>query len=172
MSIAKRVSVIIVIVVMAVSVMLYRHSTRTGSTDVSPAAVPGVGSGLPAFLEIGAKSCIPCQMMQEVMAELRASYPGKLDVIFLDLDIDDTPAAEYGVSFVPTQVLKSPEGVELFRHEGFYPADEIVAKFKELGYDLGDATVTLQTGFLGRLFTTMTKAIEGTMWLALTAAFI
>lgn len=158
------------VLLLAVTIVIYRQHTKTAAADLNGGM--RVGGGLPIFVEVGAKSCLPCQMMQQVMEELRTNYPGKLDIVFHDLEKDDAPAAEYGISVIPTQVLLSPEGDELFRHEGFYPTDEIVSKWKELGYDLGESTGLAQGGFLERLFTTLTKAVEGSAWIALLASFI
>ncbi len=155
----------------AVATVLYRQSIKTSASG-SVVTQSIQASSMPKFIEIGAKSCIPCQMMQKVMEELRVNYPGKLDIIFHDLDLDDAPAGKYGISVIPTQVLTAPDGTELFRHEGFYPTDEIVAKWKELGYDLGESSGEAQTGFLEGLFTKLTKAVEGSTWIAMTAAFI
>ncbi len=169
MNTKKRIAAIIAVLFLALVVVAYRQSVKASgqaATEVITA------SGKPVFIEIGAKSCIPCQMMQKVMDELRTNYPGKLDIVFHDLEIDDSPAQKYGISVIPTQVLLSPEGEELFRHEGFYPTDEIVAKWDELGYDLGESSGVAQTGFLDGLFSSLTKAVEGSAWIALVASFI
>ena len=34
---------------------------------------------------------------------------------------------------IPTQVFYDKNGAEVWRHEGFLPKDQIVAKFQELG---------------------------------------
>lgn len=167
---SKRIVAIVLVAVLAVAVVLYRNAQK--SMALGAGATAAEANDLPKFIEIGAKSCVPCQMMQKVMEELRTNYPGKLDIIFHDLDMDPEPAGRYGISVIPTQVLIAPDGTELFRHEGFYPTDEIVAKWKELGYDLGDSSGLAQTGFLEGLFTSLTKAVEGSTWIALTAAFI
>lgn len=170
MTFSKRIAAIVIVAILAVTVVLYRNSQKAAAQSGGVAVVES--NDLPKFIEIGAKSCVPCQMMQKVMDELRTNYPGKLDIIFYDLDMDPEPAGRYGISVIPTQVLAAPDGTELFRHEGFYPTDEIVAKWKELGYDLGDSSGLAQTGFLEGLFTRLTKAVEGSTWIALTAAFI
>ena len=169
MNINKRIAWAALMLVLAVVVVVYRQSLKAPGQS---AADTTAASGQPVFIEIGAKSCIPCQMMQKVMEELRTNYPGKLDIVFHDLEMDDAPAQKYGISVIPTQVLLSPEGKELFRHEGFYPTDEIVAKWKELGYDLGESSEVVQAGFLDGVFNKLTKAVEGSVWIALAASFI
>ena len=170
MTTIKRAIAIIAVIALAIAVILYRQSVNKPESNTADAF--SQDAGLPVFIEIGAKSCIPCQMMQGVMAELRTNYPGKVNVVFHDLEIDDAPAEKYGVSVIPTQVFLAPDGVELFRHEGFYPIDEITAKWKELGFDLGEAVGQAQGGFLETVFVTLTKAVDGSPWLALTVAFM
>jgi Thiol:disulfide interchange protein len=165
----KRILSIAMVAVLAFAVVFYRHWAPPSGPAAGMTTVSG---GRPTFIEIGAKSCIPCQMMQKVMDELRMNYPGKLDIVFHDLEIDHTPAQQYGISVIPTQVLLSPEGEELSRHEGFYPVDEIAAKWRELGYDLGESSGLAQGGFLDGIFSTLTKAVEGSAWLALAASFV
>jgi thioredoxin 1 len=88
------------------------------------------------FIELGADKCIPCKMMQPIMDELRQEYPETLNIVFHDVWKDPKPAKQYGIRSIPTQVLLDGEGEEIFRHIGFWPKDEIVAKFKELGIEL------------------------------------
>ena len=42
--------------------------------------------------------------------------------------------AKYGVKHIPTQIYFDETGRELFRHEGFYSRDDILGKWRELGY--------------------------------------
>ncbi|MDZ4182858.1 MAG: thioredoxin family protein [Candidatus Cloacimonadaceae bacterium] len=77
------------------------------------------------FLEIGAESCIPCRMMQPVMKEIAAEYPGVVKVVFHDLYKEREIGPKYNIRVMPTQVFLDASGREFFRHEGFYPKDEI-----------------------------------------------
>ena len=91
---------------------------------------------LPRFVEIGADKCIPCKMMQPILDELRDEYAGKLQVDFVDVWKHPDQSGKYGIQTIPTQVIYDSSGNEVFRHIGFYPKEEILAKFKELGIDL------------------------------------
>lgn len=91
---------------------------------------------LPRFIELGSKTCIPCKMMAPILDDLRKEYPNSLQVEFVDIKEDPDSARLYGVRVMPTQVFLDAEGVEIFRHEGFFPKDEILAQWKELGIDL------------------------------------
>jgi thioredoxin 1 len=107
-------------------------------TTVAAAVTPPITAAkLPRLLDLGAGKCIPCKMMAPVLAELRDTYKGRLDVVFLDVWEDPKPAETYGVSTIPTQIFFDAQGKERFRHEGFFSKEEILAKWKELGVDLG-----------------------------------
>ena len=93
---------------------------------------------LPKLLDLGAGKCIPCKMMQPILDELRDEYAGKLQVEFVDVWKYPEQGAKYGVQQIPAQVIYDSSGKEVFRHIGFWPKDEILAKLKELGIDLDE----------------------------------
>ncbi len=88
---------------------------------------------LPRFVEIGAKKCIPCRMMQPILEDLRKEYAGKLRVDFVDVWEHPEQARKYGVQQIPTQVIYDSSGEEVFRHIGFWPKEQIVTKLADLG---------------------------------------
>jgi len=116
-------------------------AAHTPSAGKAPAATTPVktAAALPRLLELGSDSCRPCQMMQPVLAALRAEYAGKLQVDFIDVWKDDSlPKAQsvlqhYKAQAIPTQIFFATSGKELFRHTGYYPKEDIIAKFKEYG---------------------------------------
>jgi thioredoxin 1 len=95
----------------------------------------------PRLLDLGSKACIPCKMMAPLLEELSKEYAGKLQVEFIDVWLKENAAKgkEYGIKAIPTQIFFAPDGKELWRHEGFISKEDILAKWKELGYDLGAA---------------------------------
>jgi len=42
----------------------------------------------------------------------------------------------YKISLIPTQILYDDAGKELYRHQGFFSHDDILAKFRALGVKL------------------------------------
>jgi thioredoxin 1 len=94
------------------------------------------GSILPLLVDVGADKCIPCKMMAPTLEELKKDYSQSVQIKFVD--VWKNPGAEkpYKVRMIPTQIFYDPSGKELFRHEGFYSMEEILGKFKELGFDL------------------------------------
>lgn len=77
------------------------------------------------FLELGAESCVPCRMMKPIMQDIAAEYPGVVEVIFHDLYRDREIGQRWNVRVMPTQIFLDSEGREFFRHEGFYPKEEL-----------------------------------------------
>ena len=41
---------------------------------------------------------------------------------------------QYGIRMIPTQIFYDAEGNELYRHEGFYGREDMLKKWRELGY--------------------------------------
>jgi len=89
---------------------------------------------LPKLLDLGADKCVPCKMMEPILHELTETYAGKLNVEFIDVWENEGVGQQYGIRMIPTQIFYDVEGKELFRHEGFFSREDILAKWKELGY--------------------------------------
>ncbi|MEJ2698883.1 MAG: thioredoxin family protein [Desulfuromonadales bacterium] len=90
---------------------------------------------LPRLVDLGADKCIPCRMMAPILDELKATYTDKLEVEFIDVWKHREEAERYGVRMIPTQIFYSPDGKELYRHQGFFAKEDILAKWRNLGYD-------------------------------------
>lgn len=108
--------------------------TNTNNNEKSPNSPPA--KAIPRLVDVGAKTCIPCKLMAPILDELKTEYAGRLQVDFLDLSINTDFAGQYGVRVIPTQIFYDASGKELFRHEGFFSKEDILAKWKELGVEL------------------------------------
>ena len=127
----------LVAIVGLVIVLKQRPVASTGDSPEGRQAVPAqAGDELPRLIEIGSVTCIPCKMMAPILDELRKEYGGRLQVDFIDVQHNREAAAKFGIRVIPTQVFLDAGGKELFRHEGFFPKEEILAKWKQLGVDL------------------------------------
>jgi len=91
---------------------------------------------LPRLVDLGAGKCIPCKMMAPILKDLKTTYAGKMDVVFIDVWENPDAGKKYGINVIPTQIFYDAAGRELFRHEGFFGKDDILAKWKELGVSL------------------------------------
>ena len=107
-------------------------------------AVPG--ARLPRLVDLGATKCIPCRMMAPILEDLKKTYAGKLEVVFIDVWENPAAGKPYKIRVIPTQIFYGADGKELFRHEGFYAKEDILAKWKELGVDLSGKEQTSSPG--------------------------
>jgi len=131
---AARIAVVVALATAIVSVVVLRR--RNNAEPPPKATVQQPQAGLPRLLDLGSDKCIPCQMMEPILEELRAEHEGTLLVDFIDVKRDPDAAKAHGVRVIPTQVFFDAAGKELFRHEGFYSKDDILKKWQELGVDL------------------------------------
>jgi len=90
-------------------------------------------SGFPVMVDFGASGCVPCDMMAPILEELQTSLKEKCTILFTDIRIYQVLSARYQISVIPTQVFFDREGIEVFRHTGFFSKEEILDKFAELG---------------------------------------
>jgi thioredoxin 1 len=97
---------------------------------------------LPRLVDLGAATCIPCKAMAPILEELAKTFAGRLVVEVIDLNKDAAAADKYGIGVIPTQVFFDVTGKELFRHEGFFSREDILAKWQEFGVDLGGSAPT------------------------------
>jgi len=93
-----------------------------------------VAEALPGLLDLGADKCIPCKAMVPILAELEAGLAGRLNVEFIDVWQNPAEARDYHIKLIPTQIFFDAQGQELFRHEGFFARDDILAEWRKLGY--------------------------------------
>lgn len=87
------------------------------------------------FIELGSTRCIPCKQMQPIIEEIKKKYQGQVKVIFHDVWTDEGKpyAATFKIRIIPTQVFLDKNGKEYFRHEGFFPREELVKILKKQG---------------------------------------
>lgn len=88
---------------------------------------------LPRAVDLGADKCIPCKQMAPILAELRKEYEGRAVVEFIDVWKNPGAGELYGIRIIPTQIFFDAAGKEVWRHEGFLPKADFVAKFAEMG---------------------------------------
>jgi thioredoxin 1 len=82
------------------------------------------------FLEFGA-NCPACKRMETVMAEIRAKYPQKVNIVFLNILLPENQnlIKYFGVVSIPAQVLLDRNGKEFYRHSGYYSSEDLIKEF-------------------------------------------
>lgn len=80
------------------------------------------------FIELGSVNCAPCIMMAKIMDEIEKEYEGQVLVRFHDVNslLGRPNAQKYRIRVIPTQVFLDKDGNEYFRHEGFFPKEELI----------------------------------------------
>ena len=136
---------IVAAVVVAAGIVFALKKTQNEPSASAPAAAAESGAAdvgapqsaaLPRLVDLGADKCIPCKMMAPILDELKTTYAGQFEVEFIDVWKNPDAGKPYGIRSIPTQIFIDASGKELFRHEGFFPKEDILAKWKELGVEL------------------------------------
>jgi thiol-disulfide isomerase/thioredoxin len=92
-------------------------------------------SGKPSLVEFGANGCIPCDMMQPILDNLRKVYPQKLNVVFVHVGEEQILASRYGIRSIPVQLFFDAQGEEVFRHVGFFAQSEVDRQLAKMGVE-------------------------------------
>ncbi len=133
----KKLSVIIVIllIIAVTAVIAIKQSNKTMQPPEKKEP-PSEAKKLPRLVDLGAGKCIPCKMMAPILEELKKDYAGTFDVQFIDVWVNPDEAPKYNIKLIPTQIFYDAASKELYRHEGFFSKEDILAKWKELGVEL------------------------------------
>ena len=90
-------------------------------------------SGKPTLVEFGATGCVPCDMMQPVLENLRKKYQDRLNILFIHVGEEQLLGARYGITSIPVQAFFDRLGKEVFRHTGFFAQVEVEKQLAEMG---------------------------------------
>jgi thioredoxin 1 len=134
---AMRITLLVLVVLVAAGA-LYLSTVRPGgalNNDTLGGNTALAGDSLPVLIDLGADRCVPCKMMAPILEQLKKEYKGKFDIVFYDVWKDPAPAEKYGIRGIPTQIFLDETGKELYRHAGYFSKEQILGKWKELGYD-------------------------------------
>ncbi len=93
----------------------------------SPMPAIPTGSGHPCLVLFEIPGSEPCRQAGEVVGQAVAKLDGGVDVVRVDTEEFPQAASVWHLTRVPTQVLVSPSGEELWRHEGTPTLDQVVA---------------------------------------------
>lgn len=100
-------------------------------SEEGTAAVPFPGKV--TLLDLGAKKCLPCKMMEPILTELEKEYKDRAAIIFIDVWENPGASPKYGIQVIPTQIFYDAKGKEVLRHEGFMEKAAIIAELQKLG---------------------------------------
>jgi len=138
-----KISIVVMLAVVVGGVLaVKRGGEATSSTDASTKVIatqPALqrAVSLPRLVDLGSTTCIPCKMMAPILEDLKTKYVGQMQVEFIDVNVSADAAKAFGIKLIPTQVFLDASGRELYRHEGFFSREDILAKWNELGVSIG-----------------------------------
>ncbi|NLP05612.1 thioredoxin family protein [Candidatus Fermentibacteria bacterium] len=132
MIITGKLYILVAVAVLAAAVVLTKDGDAgSGLQPDTSGAAP-----LPKVVDLGATMCIPCRTMMTELERLEEMTQGTVEIEFIDINKDPASARSFGIRVIPTQVFLSESGAELWRHEGVISAEDMVSKWRELGYAL------------------------------------
>jgi thioredoxin 1 len=89
------------------------------------------------FVELGSIGCGPCDAMRPILDEIEKEYEGQVLVRFWDVKslLGRPYADKYKVQLIPTQVFLDKDGIEYYRHVGFFEKAEIIKVLQMQGVE-------------------------------------
>ena len=138
-----RIIIVLAVLVVVAGVIIAKQRSRS-----TPAATPATGGSepaavdttvpagdLPRLVDLGAGYCPACKALKPVVEQLGRDFAGQL--VIQTIDINEDPAAEavFNVELIPTLVFLDAKGAELDRHVGYLSREQILGKWRDLGYD-------------------------------------
>lgn len=91
--------------------------------------------GMVTMVDLGAKTCVPCKMMEPILDELEKEYKDRAAILFIDVWENPDAGKSYGVNVIPTQIFYDIHGKEVSRHVGFLDKASIVAELEKNGVE-------------------------------------
>lgn len=122
----------IVFVLTAMTLLVSSCFKKEKQTD----SVPDKSGGYQVtFIELGSVNCVPCKMMQPIMADIEKEFSGKVKVVFYDVwTAGGRPYGQYyGIRAIPTQIFLDKDGKEYYRHEGYFPKEDLIRVLRAQG---------------------------------------
>lgn len=124
------------LIVLVVFLSLFALTAEAFTAEES-STVPEVPvKGMVTMVDLGAGKCIPCKMMAPIIKNLQDEYSGKAAIVFIDVWKHPEQSRKFNAYTIPTQIFYDKNGNEIYRHEGFFGKDSILAILKKAGVDV------------------------------------
>lgn len=137
------IAIIAIVVIAAAAVVVLKQSEKPtqNARNANEASAPAEPSDtqkeqLPKLVDLGASKCTPCKMMEPILEELKDEYSDSFKVEFIDVWENEEAGEKYNIRMIPTQIFFDAEGKEIFRHEGFFSKEDILATWEEHDIDV------------------------------------
>lgn len=85
-------------------------------------------SDVPVLVDFYADWCAPCKMMAPILKDLKSAWGEKIKIIKVDTDAQQSLAARYQISGIPTLILFKA-GKPVHRTSGVMPLARLQAEY-------------------------------------------
>ena len=126
------VPIVVLLIVCVVIVVAVMPSTPAATKKLAEEISTASANGKTVFLQLSSTGCVTCRKMkpefEKLVAELSADP--RFFIINVDVDSHSSIASQFAVSAVPTQVILSSAGKEVFRNIGYLSYDNMKSAVK------------------------------------------
>jgi len=112
---------------------IFLSGTRVLADPSKPVDVPV--KGMVTMVDLGAAKCVPCKLMEPILAKLQKDYEGRAAIVFIDIRYRTEEAERFDIRAIPTQIFFDREGNEVYRHRGFMSEQAIVEQLRKMGVE-------------------------------------
>ena len=129
---------VLTVTVLVTGLLLAGCTDKKEKATVEKAEVAASSEKLPKLVDFWSPTCPPCRAMTPMLHELDEEYAHAfiLEKVDVSLAENQQQAMQNQIQYIPTQIFYDENGVKLFRHTGFYSKEDILNKWKELGYEM------------------------------------
>ncbi|MFA6617729.1 MAG: thioredoxin family protein [Candidatus Neomarinimicrobiota bacterium] len=128
---------LLVVAILAFTLLMSACSGKKADAGPKKASSVTMNEKLPKMVDFWSPTCPPCRQMMPILAELEEEYAHAFKLVKVDTSKPENRdlAMQNQIQYIPTQIFYDENGEQLFRHVGFYSKEDILNKWKELGYD-------------------------------------
>lgn len=128
----KKISILLVLIFSVVTMATAAGRPMLSETPYAQAK-ESIGKGKPVFLEVGAESCHSCRVMGKILYTIKEDNPS-LHIYFINIKKEREVATPLKIMMIPTQIIYSKEGKEVYRHIGALKEEELSELLVEYGF--------------------------------------
>lgn len=127
-----------VALVLVAGLLLASCGGEKAKSEVQNTTIEKASSELPKMVDFWSPTCPPCRAMMPMLEELHVEYDHAFELVKIDVSKPENQnqAIQNQIQYIPTQIFYDENGKQLFRHTGYFSKDQILSKWKELGYDM------------------------------------
>ena len=129
---------ILTVSLLVAGLLLSGCSGKKAKEEPTKASAVTSSEKLPKMVDFWSPTCPPCRAMMPFLEELHVEYAHAFELEKVDVSQAENQqrSRENQIQYIPTQIFYDENGKQLFRHTGFFSKQQILDKWKELGYEM------------------------------------